>query len=744
MILTGMARIPGRRMPRETVEQHLDILFKTMEQVADQVTFGAVFVGPAAVLWGYQNLLKLAGKDPASAFPEGLWQFYVEYALREDTARHVNETHGFDTLLQQHEIRLGEVDRITAWVMAIISELNQYDALLEVEWRERVATSLLQKVTQKLPNAAHYASLYRRWEAQRPYRRGAEAANYDYPAYRRLKFEHFLREATRDLPALLRGDWQTQLQRASEQDLPAYQQQMSILAFLEPGEYGETRQPFEFHQAQVGLILNNNYYLLPVCTPGTDQPQDALTVRAQIASLLRSPSHRPTNLIPLAQMKRAHWQTLRPKLNPSLQSDLEQLRYAPIFFNCNPRPARQTLTQIRQAERGIGSHALTIFSAGRTYIFDQSHIFFDGVLGAAMAEILTNEALSWAVYLHSLPSPQPAREAIYTGLDFPQTPSDHQALRTAPRVTPEVGAENSQANLQECLALRQIFKRRSATLQLTVNDLLALYRAIHAQTYQPSARLQAEWKPLAAPLVEKITRSLQETRRANPALLIPIDASRNNPRERLYPLSLEVPLTELNLLALHRRTTQALLAYEQAEGDRAKPYADFDRAQREYLATLAGLGEIFNKLKEIAARGESASAGAIKLLAHLPPALQRLLDQVPARVDMLNNMIKGREVFSNVGAVVPTSTLTRFVTAKDDNEQKQLAWGILTDAQNILHISLRDFRPHVAALQAANRADLAQSIAQEYLDSYVSGFNQFIQELRRITAASRETQLLRR
>jgi len=353
------------------------------------------------------------------------------------------------------------------------------------------------------------------------------------------------------------------------------------------------------------------------------------------------------------------------------------------------------------------------------------------------------------VYLHSLPSPHPARELLYTGLDFPQKPSDQQAIKAAPRVTPEAGAENSQVNLKECLALRQIFKRRSAALQLTVNDLLLLYRAIHAQTYQPSSRLQAEGKALSAnratqPLAEKITRSLQETRHANPALLIPIDASRNNPRERLYPLSLEVPLNELNLLALHQRTIQALLAYEQAKGDRAQPYALFDQAQREYLATLAGLGEIFNKLKEIAARGESASAGAIKLLAHLPPALQRLLDQVPARVDMLNNMIKGREVFSNVGAVVPTSTLTRFVTAKDDNEQKQLAWAVLTDSQNVMHLSLRDFRPHVAALQAANRADLAQAISQEYLDTYVSGFNQFVQELRRITAASRETQLLRR
>jgi hypothetical protein len=58
---------------------------------------------------------------------------------------------------------------------------------------------------------------------------------------------------------------------------------------------------------------------------------------------------------------------------------------------------------------------------------------------------------------------------------------------------------------------------------------------------------------------------------------------------------------------------------------------------------------------------------AIKLLAHLPKPMQRLLDQIPQRFDVLNDIIKGREVFSNVGAVAADSTLTRFMTAKDDN-----------------------------------------------------------------------------
>jgi hypothetical protein len=82
--------------------------------------------------------------------------------------------------------------------------------------------------------------------------------------------------------------------------------------------------------------------------------------------------------------------------------------------------------------------------------------------------------------------------------------------------------------------------------------------------------------------------------------------------------------------------------------------------------------------------------------------------------------------------------LTRFVTAKDDNNQKQLAWGVLTDADSVMQISLRDFRPHVSALLSIRRKDLAAIIAQEYLDSYADGLNNFIIDLSRITLANRD------
>ena len=145
MILSGLARLPGRRIPMQKMKQDVTALFSGLDHVMDQAVYGAFFAGPAAVLWGYQNLLKLAGKDPESAFPEGTWQFYADYALREDTARHVNETHGFDSILKDHNLNLSKTDRLTAWFMASVTCLHQYNALLQNEWRERVAISLLEK-----------------------------------------------------------------------------------------------------------------------------------------------------------------------------------------------------------------------------------------------------------------------------------------------------------------------------------------------------------------------------------------------------------------------------------------------------------------------------------------------------------------------------------------------------------------------------------------------------------------------
>ena len=743
MILSGLSRLPGRRIPIQKMQQDVNALFSGVEQILDSAVYGAFFAGPAAIIWGYQNLLKLAGKDPDSAFPEGAWQFYAGYALREDTARHTNETHGFDTLLQQNNIQLSKVDRLTAWFMAATSCLHQYNALLENEWRERVSIALLEEALRSSPGQTlRMRRLYREWELQRPYRRDEEAANHDYPAYRKIKLEKFLLNILKSVPVPVREAWESKLKMASQQELGAYQQQMSILAYLEPGPYGETRVPFKLADAQIGIIYHDSYYLLPACEQSSSKPLDVLSAREQISALLNAPFSSPSQLISLARVKRASLPSLRTKLSPALLNDIDNLRFAPILISADERSRALPLSELRQSERGIGSHALTIFDTGESFVFDQSHIFFDGAWGTALSEIMTNEALSWARYLSLLPSPAPATSRIYTSLSLQLQPSDINLVQQAPQVSHESGAETDKVNIKACMDLRKQFKQRNDLLNLTINDLLVLYRAIHAATYKPSEELLEEIRKISATKPEISTmlhQVVEEGSRTNPSILIPVDASLKTPRERIYPLNVEVPLMELNLLSLHNQTMKLLNAYESATEEKTVVYAGFDHYQRLYLASLAGFGAYLTRAKEMATQGQNVSAGAIKLLAHLPSPLQKLLDKIPENFDLLNNLLKGREVFSNVGAVVSGSTLTRFITAKDDNTQKQLAWGVMTDSKNIMRIHLRDFRPHVDALLTIGRKDLASLITQDYLDAYADGLNAFIRDLLKISAANRQT-----
>lgn len=739
VILSGLARLPGRKPPAQNIRRDINLIFKGVEQALDKAVYGAFFAGPAAVIWGYQNLLKLAGKNPDDAFPEGTWQFYVDYALREDSARHANETHGFDTTLNEHQIRLPLLDRITAWAMAAIHSLHYYPDLLANEWRERTYTFLLKEATSQLPDAAQYARLYSQWEKQRPYARGQDATGVEnYPRYRESKFRHFLKTATETLPPAVQAAWQARIQTAEEEELPAYIRQMALAVYLEPTQHGEVRTPLEAHEMHIGLIYRGHYYLLPVYTTTTANPADVQTIRRLVATLLHHPVETPpTQLTEMARIKRTALADLRPKL--SVAADLNALRKAPIWLNFDQRPRNLHLAQIRQAERGIGDHGLTIFDTGETFVFDQSHILFDGAWGAALAEIMTSEALAWAVYLMNLPPAEPDKtRPTSPALQFDD--KDLALIKNAPRVMPETSAESEAVKIKSMLSLRQVFKQRSDLLQLTVNDLLILYRAIHAMTYRVSPELEAALNALTFPTARSILESIET--QFNPAILIPVDASLRSPRERLYPMSFEVPLADLDLLHLHHQVIQALNAYENiAGGNRVAEYQRFDTLQRTYLATLAGFGTVLSRAKEIANAGESTSVGTIKLLAHMPTPLQRLLDHIPGRFEILNDIIKGREVFSNVGAVVTSSTLTRFISAKDDNEKKTLVWGAITDAKGVMRLSLRDFRPHVKLLVETGYSYLAQQIAQEYLDTYVLGLNNYVYDVRRITLASRETRL---
>ncbi|MBN1311352.1 MAG: hypothetical protein JXB30_08020 [Anaerolineae bacterium] len=738
MVLSGLARLQGRHPPLGTVKRDVDLLLRGVEQVLDRVVYGAFFAGPAAVLWGYQNLLVLADKDPGSAFPDGVWQFYLEYALREDTARHANETHGFDTALRDQGIRLSATDRITAWAMASIHCLHHYPALLENEWRERVYCSTLIELARSQGNST-LDKVYADWIKLRPYSHEEDTRpNETYAAYRRRRFDEYIKKVAANIPNDLYHAWQSQIEQVEIADLPAYQRQLSILAYLQPGRYGETRVHFNLEQARLALIYRDTYFLIPVCAAGTGEPPDIEVVRAQIAGLMQRPSWvQAASLAPLAVLRRSALAEIRQKMSPDLQEAVEALRYAPIIINTETRPYHLPLALLRQAERGIGDHALTLFDAGSTVVFDQSHIFFDGTWGAALAEIMTNEALFWANHLGSLPVAAPA-QVLPRMLLFGIRDADRALIEDAEKIMPEAEAETETVNLQAILSLRRLLRQRNEQIRVTVNDLLVLYRAIHAVTYEPSPEIQTELKQLRShagtrDTAEAVMAHLDSYRHNNPTLLIPVDASQHSPRDRLYPMAFEVPLAEIDVLSLHRDTYEAYMAFQQQPAG----FEQFDLLRRTYLATLAGYGALMSRTKEIAVLGESASVGTIKLLAHLPPAIQNLLDSVPGQFDLLNDLIKGREVFSNVGAVAPTSTLTRFISAKDDNEKKTLVWGIITDARGVMRISLRDFRPHVRLLHQAGQHGLAARIAQTYLESYARGLNQWITEMRQMVSAKK-------
>ena len=741
MILNGLLRSHAPPPSPETTRRDINLIFRGLRQTLDKAIYGAFFAGPAAVLWGYQNLLKLAGKNPEEAFPNGIWQFYVEYALREDSARHANETLGFDAELARRGIRLSPVDRCTAWLMTAIRILHRYDAHLQNEWRERVYIHLLRQVTRDTPHAASSASLYRQWEEQRPYRRPDDAPRrQDYFTARRLAFDRFLEPVLDELPPSLRRQWLAAAQQAKDREAPAYRRQMSIVARLDPGPYGETIVPLSLEEVRVGLIHRGHYFLFPVQVAG--QMPDVRDVRRKVAALMQTePAPPAVSLLPLVRTPRARLPEILRRLDEPTQRALTDLQNAAILLNADPRPAPPPLAQIRgDAERGIGSHPLTILDTGQSFIFDQSHIFFDGIGGAALAEIMTNEAVEWALYLHTLPPPRPSAPPPRS-LSF-----DRKGLPDAPAARPESCAENRAANLKAIHVLRRLLRRRNRMLDLKVNDLLVLYRAIHAATYRPSKTLQEALQGAAragGPAGEAASAALKmlsAPAQRNPAILIPVDASRRSPRDRLYPVSFETPLRELNLLDLHRQAVRFLSAHPPHSADYARAYPRFQQIRRRYLAALAGFSAVMKHIKAIATAGETANIETAKLLAHLPVPLQRLLDRLPNQFDVLNDLIKGREVFSNVGQVAPTSTLTRFITAKDDNPKKSLAWGILTDARGEMCISLRDFRPPVVRLAAGGQHELAADITREYLDAYVEGLNRYVQDLYRIAVAARPTE----
>lgn len=785
LVTSGLANLRGRKLTKDQAQSDVSALMRGIE-VLPKTLFGAFFVPTAAVLSGYQKLLMMTGKDPESAFPDGLWQFYLEFAMREDSAHHTNETIGFQTALTRYGLSLSQVDQLAAWVCALSQFYFQYDNIIHNDWRENIYLSLLQQIAAEtgFNRQLQFQRLFKAWGSQRPYQRSPQQ---DYVTYRWHRFNEFLASRLEDLPAEVRDKLNTAYAERANQELAAYQEQMTILATLDPERYREVRTPIPLWQTKVGVIVNDRYYLLPACaTDATGQPLmfattapdtqsyalssdeqgrlyhpqgevlqgnrtgqlydqqgqmvgevrpvDFQMVRQMVATIFDGTvSTEPAQLDQqLLAITRYEHERARKKI--SAKDDIRLLKTAPIIINWDKQPGSQPLAYIRRGRRAFGDHATTIFRTDHSMVFDQSHIFFDGIGGLAASEILTQEAVSWAALFHQVPAPA-AAEGPLINLNLVAEPT----LENFSKVKVcEVSAESSDIDLKTLERLRKKWpKLRDSNIKPTVNDLIVFYRSKFGLDYWFSPKIETELAELreagkagqqAYDLVQENLAALQQS---NPSILIPLSAAAINPRDRLYPTTFRNPFADI--WTIYDKASNILDRYTVAPNQ--TNWAEFTDMRGSLLAQLSYFGELLEAYKAVARQGESTSAATMKLLGHLPGPVRELLNQIPQHIDVLNEVLKGEEVISNVGRVANGASLTRFASAKDDNENKTLVWGLLTDDRGRLQVTLRDFRPHVTALAALDRLDLAEMIVKDQVEVFTTGFNQFARRLLEIIDA---------
>ena len=732
-VMGGILSARGREISPAESRVHLNSLFKGLSILQKNTFYGMVYAGPASILAGYNMLLKLAGVNELG---EGVWQFYVEFGLREDTARHQSETLGFHQALGRLSPRATEAECLTVWILAAMWLLRDYEHLLAAVWEDKTRLTAMQEKTD-------LQNLHRTWQSLTPYSLPAGQHDPGLVAYRRQRFHAFCEtqlghvgQAQREAFLRYWNDPEHEQQRRQRRE--AYQNQLSIHACLEPTEYAEKRVPLSKKDLHIAVIYQHRYYLLNLLDPAS--PTAPALAYQHARSILKSTGDAAELDLQLIKVPRAEQSELRAKLEPVQREALEMLRTAPVIINWDAAGSRQQpLSRIREQQRGVGDHALTLFRTDSSMVFDFSHIFFDGPWAMAVAEMMTGEAirrLSLRPQMHStLPDAPPAR-----ALNLKRSALLGSTGRRYSRHITYVSAEAHipLAPLNELRTL--LYSATKPRLHLMVNDLLVMYRTMFNQVYEMSDVLRSaleklgrenDGKPLAAAVLE----DYHTRREINPSLFIPIDASQFNPADRIFPSIFRSPF--LDLYATHRHTFNLLTTANRKHFGRQQAQREFQQACAHYLGMVRAFAEVMDKYREIAIEGQSMSTKAIRLIAGLPGAMQKLFDEMPDHFTFMNEALKGEEVFSNVGQVTVGSSLARFSSAKDDNDRKTLVWGIMTDNENSLHVTLRDFRPSVMTLALMGRAAIAEAVTQDFLNAYLRGLSAFTVELKAIVRAAK-------
>ncbi len=769
LIRSGFTLLQARRVRSRAEERRRRLSFGALYEL---LVYVGLIVVPAVILDTFQRLRTAITRQPRG-FPHGAWQFYLSFGLREDLAHFTNETVGYHLNRPTDAV---ELDDLTAWVMTVIQFLWNYDELMGIVWDEWVMLRLVGEAAQKAELAYDdlFVRLQRRWEVQRPY---TAPLNGTYADVRRAVFETFISQRLAALPEDLRAWVHDEHARLAATQRSVFIRQMSLRAHLIPGRHLDAKGSISPWDACIGLIVGGEYHLINVVdhnekgTPivyeysGTHWPLSIAgerlfapdgtelelrggnlhraedgemvgyldmapvsRIKWQLRSILErhSAHHRPSSEVSLdtllAETPRHLQRHLRSLLPARTQQALHQLACAPIIINWDERLRDSSLAELRRAQRGVGDHPLTIMRTESSIIFDQSHVFFDGTWSLAMAEVLTSAAVQWCRRCISI---APSEGRAVRQLDLvPSSSFLDEAY--AVRQVPEISAETIIWDISNVLDLRQLLGRTGT--RLTINDLLIITRIFHAAHYRPSPTVQAQIDgfvaaaatPIERRAVEAIERSLQRGRVLNPALLIPVDASPVAPRERIFPITFR-NLAD-NLVWIWDDTWDAYQAYRRIEPpdtpEGIAAFQAFVRKRSLLVGNLRAFSYILAANKAVAMRGASLNIAILELLVGLPPWLQVALKGIPEQFPFLNELLRGDEVYSNVGRVAAGSTLSRFMTAKDDGNTKALAWGIMTDDENRLNVTMRDFRPHVKPLIRAGAIDLARQMAQDYVQTY--------------------------
>lgn len=767
LIRSGLALLTSRRVrPRSSSF----IRRLHTQNLLDYTLYLFLIIVPAIILNTFQHLRTFITGKPRQ-YPNGSWQFYLQTGLREDAAHHTNETIGYE---EERPADAAELDDLTGWVMAVIQFLWNYDELIGVTWDEWTMLRLIKiaAIQCGMTNHKLFKRLQRQWEMTRPY---TAPLNGTYADIRQEAFDKFIQPRLEVLPPPLSADIIEKHAELAKEERVEYQAQMSLLATLEARRYIDKKQTIPLWAAAIGVVIKGQYYLINITDhydedtlivydldgqqtllkikgdrlvlPDGNQTYvernavyrvsdatlvgyldmaPAARVKWQIREILAGgdESHNDVETdILLAETPRTKQKQLRKLLPQSTQASLEALTKMPILINWDKHEQELTLAEIRQTHRGIGDHPLTIIRTESSFVFDHSHVFFDGTWSLAVAEVLTNTAIQWCKRCMTF---TPSQTIPAQKVPFEASSAFTNAASTLRR-SKEIAAETTIWDNSNIFALRKLLAENGTSL--TINDLLVITRLFHAAHYQPNTSIQEDidelrksHNPGEQKAARAISRSLERGRVTNPALLIPVDASPTTPRERIFPITFR-NLAD-NLVRIWDDTIDAYQEYRRIEPPNTpeglEKFQEFAKQRKLLMDNLRAFSYILDANKAVAIRGHSFNIAVLKLLVGLPLWLQILLKEIPENFLALNEILRGDEVYSNVGRVAYGSSLSRFMTAKDDGNTKALAWGVMSDDNGRLIVTMRDFRPHVEPLQKSGHEDLAARLAQDYVSAYTT------------------------